>query len=102
MLKEKLKKDDVIVFRTVGSDEVICKLVEESQYNFVVSKPLALAMGPNGAGMTAYMLMADADAEFVFDKKVIITVAKANKQAAEVYTQSTSKIVQPPKQSIIT
>lgn len=102
MLKQQLKKDDVIVFRTVGSDEVICKLVEESEYNYVVSKPLALAMGPNGMGMTAYMLMADSDTDFVFDKKVIITVAKANKQAADVYTQSTSKIVQPSKPSIIT
>ena len=27
MLEEKYKKDDIIVFRTVGSDEVIAKVI---------------------------------------------------------------------------
>ena len=102
MLKQKLKKDDVVVFRTVSSDEVIATLVEETDTAYRVNKPLALAMGPKGVSLTHYMLMADKDSEFEFLKSTVITLAKANSQAKDAYTQSTSNIVQPSKQTIIT
>tara|TARA_Y100000590_G_scaffold467502_1_gene646597 strand:+ start:3576 stop:3884 length:309 start_codon:yes stop_codon:yes gene_type:complete len=102
MLKQKLNKDDVVVFRTVGSDEVIATLIEETDTAYRVSKPLALAMTAKGVGMTQYMIMADKESEFEFLKTTLITVGKANSQAKEAYAQSISNIVQPPKQSIIT
>tara|TARA_Y100001970_G_C14202631_1_gene842049 strand:- start:487 stop:795 length:309 start_codon:yes stop_codon:yes gene_type:complete len=102
MLKQKLNKDEVVVFRTVGSDEVIATMIEETDTAYRVSKPLALAMTAKGVGMTQYIIMADKDSEFEFQKNTIITVGKANSQAKEAYAQSISNIVQPPKQSIIT
>ena len=102
MLKQKLEKDDLVVFRTVGSDEVIAKLVEETDTSYRVSKPLALAMTPKGISMTHYIIMADQDSIFEFLKSTVITVVKANKKAEEAYIQSTSNIVQPSKPSIIT
>ena len=102
MLKQKLNKDEVVVFRTVGSDEVIATMIEETDTAYRVSKPLALAMTAKGVGMTQYIIMADKDSEFEFQKNTIITVGKANTQAKEAYAQSISNIVQPPKQSIIT
>ena len=102
MLLEKYNKDDIIVFRTVGSDEVIAKVISDKPEEFTLSKPLALAQTPQGIGMTFYMIMADQENEFVVQKANIITVAKANKQAEESYKKSTSNIVQPPKSQIIT
>lgn len=102
MLQEKFNKDDIVVFRTVSSDEVIAKVIEENDINLIVSKPLALAQTPQGIGMTFYMIMANQDSTFTFNKSNIITITKANKQAEESYTKSTSKIVQPPKSQIIT
>ena len=102
MLEEKYKKDDIIVFRTVGSDEVIAKVISDTPEKFTVSKPLALAQTPQGIGMTFYMIMADPESEFIVEKANIITVAKANKQAEESYIKRTSNIVQQPKSQIIT
>lgn len=102
MLEQKYSKDDIVVFRTVSSDEVIAKIVSDTPEKITVSKPLALAQTPQGIGMTFYMIMADQEGEFVFDKTNIITTSKANKQAEESYTKSTSNIVQPPKSQIIT
>jgi hypothetical protein len=102
MLKQKLNKDDVVVFRTVGSDEVIATMVEETDTAYRVKKPLALAMTAKGVGMTQFMIMADKESEFEFQKNTIITVGKANSQAKDAYAQSISNIVQPPKESIIT
>ena len=102
MLKQKLNKDDIVVFRTVGSDEVIAKLVEETDTAYRVSKPLALAMTQQGVGMTAYMIMADPESTFEFLKTTVITAVLANKQAKDAYTQSTSKLVTPSTPSIIT
>lgn len=102
MLKQKLNKDEIVVFRTVGSDEVIATLVEETDTSYRVKKPLALAMGPKGVSLTQYMLMADKESEFDFLKSTLITVAKANNQAQDAYSQSISSIVQPAKSSIIT
>ena len=36
MLKQKLNKDDIVVFRTVGSDEVVGKLIEETDTSYKV------------------------------------------------------------------
>ena len=102
MLKQKLNKDEIVVFRTVGSDEVIATLVEETDTSYRVKKPLALAMTQKGVSLTQYMIMADKEAELDFLKSTVITVAKANTQAQDAYTQSISNIVQPSKSSIIT
>ena len=76
----------LVVFRTVGSDEVVGKLIEETDTSYKVSKPLALAMTQQGVGMTAYMIMADPEATFEFLKSTIITAVLANKQAKDAYT----------------
>ena len=68
MLVEKYNKDDIIVFRTVGSDEVIAKVISDKPEEFTLSKPLALAQTPQGIGMTFYMIMADQENEFVVQK----------------------------------
>ena len=102
MLKQKLKKDDIVVFRTVGSDEVIATLIEETDTVYRVKKPLALAMTQKGVGMTQYMIMADKESEFEFLKTTLVTVGIAHSQAKDAYTQSISNIVQPAKQKIIT
>ena len=71
MLKQKLNKDDIVVFRTVGSDEVIATLIEETDTVYRVKKPLALAMTAKGVGMTQYMIMADRETEFEFLKTTL-------------------------------
>jgi hypothetical protein len=52
--------------------------------------------------MTQFMIMADKESEFEFQKHTIITVGKANTQAKEAYSQSISNIQQPKKPAIIT
>ena len=98
------KTNDIVAIRISGGDEVIAKFIEQDPNTITVSKPLALTMTQQGVGMTQYLMMGDMTKDFTFNKTAIITVQKANKQAADNYIKGTTGIqpasTVPPLQTV--
>ncbi|NJO65678.1 MAG: hypothetical protein HC836_48670 [Richelia sp. RM2_1_2] len=96
-----IKKDDIVVFKTISGDEVIGKLVEvKSNGDLTIKKPLSmqLVMGPAGQGgvaMVPFMLGADENASFVFKSDHVIAPVKANANATSGYIQNTTGLAMP-------
>jgi hypothetical protein len=51
LINKGITANEVITIRTTGGDEVLGKLVEETQDSYVVSKPLLLAANQKGVGL---------------------------------------------------
>jgi len=86
------KSNDIVAMRIAGGDEVIAKFISQDDKTIKVSKPLALTMTQQGIGMTQYLMMADMNKDFVFNKSAVVTMQKANKAAADNYIQGTTGI----------
>jgi hypothetical protein len=105
MLKEIIKKDDIIALKLVSGEEVIAKVVINDEATLTVQKPLTLIHTPKGLAMSQYILMQDMTLPVQIAKEKIIVTTKANIMASEQYTTTLSSIKKPTpaeKSSIIT
>ena len=104
LIDNQFQATDIIVMRITGGDEVIARFVSQDEKGIKVSKPLALTVTQQGLGMSQYLMMGDMTKDFTFNKTAIITVQKANKQAADNYIKGTTGIqpasTVPPLQTV--
>ena len=91
LIDNQFQASDIIVMRITGGDEVIARFISQDDKGIKVSKPLALTVTQQGLGMTQYLMMGDMTKDFTFNKNAIITVQKANKQAADNYIKGTDQ-----------
>jgi hypothetical protein len=105
MLKEPIKKDDVVALKLVSGEEVIAKVVTNDDSILTVNKPLTLIHTPKGIAMSQYILMQDMTVPVQIAKEKVIVMTKANSIASGQYTQTLSSIKKPTpeeKSNIIT
>ncbi len=86
------KANDIVAIRITGGDEVIAKFIEEGNTTITVAKPLALTMTKDGLGMTQYVMMADFNKNFIFQKSTVVTMQVAHKAARDNYIKGTTGI----------
>lgn len=88
----KYDKGDVITLRLVTGEEVVGKLAEESETEFVVERPLTLASGPEGLGFTNPSITADNKRDFVIQRKHVMLHNYTNDAFKTAYLEATSGI----------
>jgi hypothetical protein len=91
----------VMVFKLSTGEEIIANVTEDKQSNYVVEKPLQMAMGQQGPQFAPFMMMADMDKVMPLNKALLVSYTDANPKIEEQYRTITSTIALPKKQSII-
>lgn len=91
-----IKENDVVAFKLVSGEEVVAKVLAQSDAEFTITKPMAMTIVPQGNSATvAFMpwtLGMPEDAKIKLVRTQIIAYAKARKEAADGYTRNTSSI----------
>ena len=95
MLKtNKFKSGDIISAKLISGEEIVSKLGEETETTYEFQKPVSLAIGPQGAALTPYMMTANVDnLIIVVDKNKVIAVAEAQKEVCAEYTKATTGLI---------
>ena len=98
---KKIEAGTIISIKLVSGDELIAKLVALGDKVMRVSKPIAVAMAPNGSvAFIPFMLGADEDAELSFELNKVVTYVTARKELRDAYIQNTSGLVTASEGSI--
>lgn len=94
MLKQNSKytAGDVISIRMVTGEEMVGKLVEETDDAYSFERPLALVQGPEGLGFSNPMITAVSKADYVIQKQHILMHSITREEFAKVYLESISGI----------
>lgn len=87
------KEGDVVSIKTIASEEIVGRLVEETDTYIILNKPLAFMMGPQGLGLVPYMFSAPQDAKIKVKDSAIASIVKTEQAVAKQYTQQTSGIM---------
>jgi DhnA family fructose-bisphosphate aldolase class Ia len=87
-----IAQGEVLTFKLANGDEMIAKLVEETNVDYKVSKPLVLSMSPQGIGMIPFMFTANHEKSISINKNSVMAVQTTDKQFADQYTQGTTGI----------
>jgi len=92
LIDKGVSEGEIVSIKTTGGEELIAKLVEETQAHYKLSRPMSLSMGAQGIGMIPFMLTANHDKELKLQKSAISAVEVTDKQFADAYIQQTTGI----------
>lgn len=83
---------EVITLKLTSGEELVAKLVEDTDTHFKLKHPQVIGMGPKGPGLMPYLFTVNPDKEIKLSK-VTVTVAEAtDAEFAKQFLESTSGI----------
>lgn len=83
---------EIITFKLSSGEELIAKLIEETMTHFKISRPLLIAMSPQGPALMPYLFTVHPDKEIQLNKSGITVAVDTDKSFADQYIQSTTGI----------
>jgi hypothetical protein len=83
---------EVISLKLISGEEILAKLVEETDKEYKVSKPLVLSVGQQGLGMIPLMFTIDPEKDIKISKSSVMVISNTDKQFANQYLQGTTGI----------
>lgn len=89
------KKGDVISIKLVTGEEVVAKFIEETDTAITVDKPMTLQLGPQGMGISQFMLTMDMDSKVTISKQNCLVIAPTRKEMSDQYIQGTTGLAMP-------
>jgi len=92
LINKGICEGEVITLKLTSGEEIVAKLVEDGVTYYKLSRPMVIAMGPNGPGLMPYLFTVSPDNDIKISK-VTVTVAEATDKAfADQFIQSTTGI----------
>ncbi len=83
---------EVITLKLTSGEEIVAKLVEETDAYYKLSKPMVIGMGPKGPGLMPYLFTVHPDKEVKL-AKITVTMAEAtDTDFAKQFVETTSGI----------
>lgn len=83
---------EVITFKLTSGEELVARLVEETDTHYKVSKPNVIGMSPKGPALMPYLFTVDPSKEIKLNKGVVAVAVASDKEFASQYVQSTTGI----------
>ena len=102
LVTNKYEKDDIVTFKIVNGDELVAKIVEELDGDFVVSKPCTVMPSQQGLGLMQSLFTGDLNKNVTLDKKHVMLHAPTIKDVQNHYIKTTTGIEPVSKGGIIT
>lgn len=103
MLKApKYEKDRVVSFKLVNGDEIVAKIVEDSDTTFVISKPCTVIPSPQGMALLQSLYTSDLNSSITIEKQHVMLHAPTVEQVQNHYIQTTTGIEPASAGAIIT
>lgn len=102
MLKEKTyNSGDIVTVYLQTGQEILGKFVSEDDSSTVLTKPLTVAIGPQGAAFQTFTVTGDSEKNVSFKTGKIISILKTNDQTSSSYIEATSGIIVPAKGGLV-
>jgi len=101
LVANKYEKDDIVTFKVVNGDELVAKIVEESDEAFTVTKPCTVMPSQQGIGLLQSLFTSSLEQNVTLDKKHVIMHCPTVKDVQNHYIKTTTGI-EPIDSGIVT
>lgn len=93
MLKTpRYEKDEIVSFKMVNGDEIVAKIVEDNDSEFVISKPCTVMPSPQGLGLIQSLFTSDLNNSISLGKAHVMMSSKTIETVKNHYIQTTTGI----------
>lgn len=89
---QRYNKDDVVTFKVVNGDEIVAKIVEETETEYVIYKPTTVVPSPQGMGLIQSMFTCEVEKNIKLDKMHVIMSAPTISDVVKHYIKTTTGI----------
>ena len=89
------KKGDIISIKLVTGEELVARFEEETDTHITIDKPMSLQVGPQGVGISQFMLTMEMDTTVTLSKHNCIVIAPTRKEMSDQYIQGTTGLAMP-------
>lgn len=83
---------DVVTLKLTSGEELVARLDKETDTHYRLTKPMVIAMGPNGPGLLPYLFTVSPDKTVGLSKNTVTVATASDKAFADQYLQSTTNI----------
>jgi hypothetical protein len=83
---------EVITLKLTSGEELVAKLVEETDTYYKLAKIQVIGMGPKGPGLMPYLFTVDPDKDVKLLKQTVTVAEATDKAFADQFIQSTTGI----------
>ncbi len=102
LVTNKYVEDDIVTFKIVNGDEIVAKIVEESDDAFTVIKPCTVMPSQQGLGLLQSLFTSDLNKSIRLEKRHVMMHAPTVKDVQNHYIKTTTGIEPVSKGGIIT
>ena len=101
LVSQKYASGDVVSFKMVNGDELVAKVLEETDAGFSVSAPCTVMPSQQGLGLMQSLFSAKEDIKVFLSRQHVMFHAESLEQMKAHYVKTTTGVEIIPKQSII-
>jgi len=83
---------EVITLKLTSGEEIVAKLVEETEFFYKLAKPMVIGHGPKGPGLMPYLFTVHPDKDIKLQKSTVTVVEATDKGFADQFIQTTTGI----------
>ena len=83
---------EVVTMKLTSGEEIVGKLVDESDSKVTIGRPLVLTAANGGIGMVPYLFTVDPDRSVGFSRGTIVILEPTDADAAKQYIKATTGI----------
>jgi hypothetical protein len=92
LVTNKYAEDDIVTFKIVNGDEIVAKIVEESDDAFTVIKPCTVMPSQQGLGLLQSLFTSDLNKSIRLEKRHVMMHAPTVKDVQNHYIKTTTGI----------
>ena len=96
------EKDDIVSFKIVNGDEIVAKIIEESDDAFTIIKPCTVMPSQQGLGLIQSLFTSDLNKSIRLEKRHVMMHAPTVKDVQNHYIKTTTGIEPVSSGGIIT
>lgn len=91
LIETPYKQDDVLTLKLSSGEELVGRLVEETDTRLVIKKPMMIVMGQQGIGLAPFVFTSQPET-ISLDKSKVMCWMKSDKEFSNQYITNTTGI----------
>jgi len=92
LIDKGMKADDIVTIKLTSGEELVAKLVEETDTFIKMSRPLVLTASQKGVAMVPYLFTVDPDSTIKINRSTVTVFEITDEDAAKQYIHGTTGI----------
>jgi|TARA_R110000772_G_C13275418_1_gene436609 hypothetical protein len=82
----------VVTFKLTSGEELVARLIEDTDTYYKIGRPMVIAMGERGPGLMPYLFTVNPEKEIKLAKGTVTVCEATDKAFADQFLQSTTSI----------